>query len=217
MFMLDNVPIFKNRTEAGRRLALKLLSYKPKHPLILALPRGGVPVDYEIARALKAPLDTIVVRKIGAPFNPEFAVGAIAPNGVVIIDSETVQSLGISKKDINYIIEKEKLEMERRILLYHSGEYSRDVLAETIIIVDDGLATGLTARVAIQSVILTHKPKEIVFAVPIGSKDIVRALRDTVSVVCLEEVDNLMAIGYWYKEFNQVTDEEVIEYLEKAN
>lgn len=210
--------IFKNRIEAGRQLAGKLLERKMQNPLVLALPRGGVPVGYEVASKIKAPLDTIVARKIGAPFNPEFGVGAIAPGDVLVLDYASIQSLGLQRKDLDPIIKEETEEMNQRIARYKSGEYSKNNRAEAVIIVDDGLATGVTARAAIESAKITLRPKKIIFASPICASDTAERLRDLVDeVVCVGEVPNLMAIGYWYEEFGQTTDEEVVYYLEKAN
>lgn len=224
--------IFKNRTDAGRQLAHKLLEYKIQNPLVLALPRGGVPVGYEVASKIKAPLDTIIARKIGAPFNPEFGMGAIAPGlrhaeagydhakagEVVVLDDASIQSLGLQRKDLDPIIKEETKEMNRRIVRYKSGEYSKNNAIDTAIIVDDGLATGVTARAAIESARITLKPKKIIFASPICASDTAERLRDLVDeVVCVSEVPNLMAIGYWYEEFDHTTDEEVVYYLEKAN
>jgi predicted phosphoribosyltransferase len=208
----------KNRLDAGRQLGEMLTGYKAGNPLVLALPRGGVPVGYEIAMKLGAPLDTIVSRKIGAPSNPEFGVGAIAPHDVIVFDDASIQTLGLQRKDLNPIIEEEKKEMNRRIDRYKSGEYSKNAESGTVILVDDGLATGVTARAAIESVRKSLNPKKIIFAAPICSHDTAEQLRELVDeVVCVGEVGNLMAIGLWYEEFNQTSDEEVIFYLEKAN
>ncbi len=213
-----NKILFKSRIDAGQQLALKLLPYKEKNSLILALPRGGVPIGYEIASKLGAPLDTIVARKIGAPFNPEFGLGAIAPGGVIILDNISIQSLGLHRIDLEPIIREELKEMERRIIRYKSGEYKRGKTADTLIIVDDGLATGVTARAAIESAKTAIKPKKIIFASSICAQDTAEHLRNLVDeVICIGEVNNLMAIGYWYEDFPQTTDEEVVELLEKAH
>lgn len=209
---------FKNRMDAGQQLAEELLQYKKDHPLILALPRGGVPVGYEVARVLEAPLDTVVSRKIGAPFSPEFGVGAIAPGNVIIFDDASIDALGLSKRHLDPVIEAETKEMHRRMIRYKSGEYSRGFQTDTLIIVDDGLATGVTARAAIESVKINSKPKKLIFASPICALSSAEQLRDQVDqVVCKGEVGDLMAVGYWYEDFPQTTDEEVMQYLEKAN
>lgn len=209
--------IFKNRSDAGQKLAKKLLKYKAEHPLILALPRGGVPVAYEVARFLGSPLDTVAAKKIGAPFNPEFGVGAIAPGDVVMINNTSLESVGVKKEDLDPIIEQELREMERRISKYQSGKYSSGVEADTVIIIDDGLATGVTARAAIESVLIIQKPLKIVFACPICARDTVNELKSIVDVVFVQQVDNLQSVGQWYEEFKQVTDEEVVRFLKSAN
>ncbi|HXK40435.1 MAG TPA: phosphoribosyltransferase [Candidatus Paceibacterota bacterium] len=209
---------FRDRIDAGRQLAERLLPYISKRPLILALPRGGVPVGYEIAAKFGLPLDTLVVRKIGAPNNPEFAVGALAPDGVSVVREAALRSLGITMEDIEPVIESERREMARRITRYKSGDYSKDADARTIVIVDDGLATGATALVAVQWIKKTLSPKKIIIAVPVCARDTADHLRTVADdVVCVQETDDLVAIGYWYKAFEQTTDEEVIHCLKKAN
>lgn len=207
---------FKNRKEAGQKLAQRLIGYKENHPLILALPRGGVPIGFEVAKVLEAPLDTLVARKIGAPSNPEFGVGAIAPGNVIMIDNAALASLRLSRADIDPVIEEELREMERRILHYKSGQYSQNTPAETVIIVDDGLATGVTARAAIASVFLQQKPLKLIFAAPVCAKGMAESLRDLVDVICLQEAEDFIAVGHWYKDFPQTTDEEVVELLENC-
>ena len=215
---MDGKMTFENRTEAGKELVLKLLDYKTERVVVLALPRGGVPVGYEIARVLKMPLDTLVARKIGAPSNPEFAVGAIAPGNVVILDDVSIQFLGLKNGEIDKLIKEEMKEMDRRMVFYKSGEYRKNSPIETVIIVDDGLATGLSAQAAIESVKATLKPRKIIFAAPICARETADKLRGLANeVVCVGEVENLTAISLWYKKFDQTTDEEVINYLEKAN
>lgn len=214
---MENRTLFKNRTDAGHQLAEKLLKYKSEEPLILALPRGGVPVAYEVAKALSATLDTLVVRKIGAPSNPEYVVGAISPGDVIIFNNTAIQSLGLTNEDLDQVIAKEMEEMERRMVHYHSGEYGKDVEVDMIIIVDDGLATGVSARAAIESVKIQEKPGKLIFASPICASDTADALRSLVDdVVCINKVGNLASIGAWYEQFEQTSDEEVISLLEKA-
>lgn len=208
--------IFKNRIDAGRQLAQKLLKYRSENPLVLAIPRGGVSVGYEVAKALGAPLDTLVVRKIGTPFNPEFGFGAIAPGDVIMISISALEAAGVKKEELDPIIEREMHEMERRILHYHSGEYSRDAEPGLVIIVDDGLATGVTAKAAIESVFLQQRSHRVIFAAPICARDTAESIREIVETVFVQEVDDLGAVGNWYKEFDQVTDEEVVGYLDKA-
>ena len=208
--------IFKDRYDAGRQLARLLLEYKQNHPIIFALPRGGVPVGYEVARALEAPLDTVVARKIGAPSNPEFGVGAIAPGDVLVLDVETLDSLGLKQGDLEGIIGKEKQELERRITRYRSGEWSKNVPFDTAIVVDDGLATGVTARAALQSVKIIHKPRQLIFGSPVCARDSLGSLRPYADkIICVSEPGNLVAIGEWYEKFPQTSDEEVLYYLNK--
>ena len=208
---------FKDRTDAGRQLAEKLLEYKKDNPIVFALPRGGVPVGYEGAKALGASLDTIVARNIGAPSNPEFGVGAIAPGDVLVLDVKTMRSLGLEQEDLQDIVRKETEELERRIIQYRSGEWKKDVLFDTVIVVDDGLATGVTARAALQSARIIYKPKKLIFASPVCARDSLESLKSLADgIVCVSEPENLMAIGEWYQNFPQTSDEEVLYYLNKA-
>ena len=208
---------FKDRIDAGQKLARKLLEYKQNRPLILALPRGGVPIGYEVAKALDASLDILVVRKIGMPSNPEFGVGAIAPSGILILDAETLRSTGLKREDLDYTVEQERQELERRATRYKSGNWSKGMPIDTIIVVDDGLATGVTARVALESAKMIYKPKELIFASPICARDSLELLkRYADKIVCVLEPENLIAIGEWYEDFPQTSDEEVLYYLNKA-
>lgn len=210
--------LFQDRAQAGQLLARQLLEYGFQQPLILGLPRGGVPVAYEVALQLHAPLDTLVARKIGAPRNPEFGVGAIAPGDVIILDQDVLRSLGLERQDLEPTIAKEQAEMKRRTTKYKSGSYSKDIQADTVIIVDDGLATGVTARAAIASVKKTRNPKKVIFAAPICARDTADDLSKLVNqLVFVQAVEDLVAIGYWYEDFPQTSDEEVLECLEKAN
>ena len=202
--------MFKDRSDAGKKLAEALVAYKDKKVLVLALPRGGVPVGYEIARALRCPLDTIVARKVGAPDNPEYAVGAIAPGGVLVID----EPVG----GIESVIAEETKEMERRMEKYKSGSYAGNVKPETIIIVDDGVATGKTALAAIRSALAANPKAKVIFAAPVGAPDAVaRITQEADKVICLETPEEFMAVGEWYGSFPQLSDEAVIWYLEKAS
>lgn len=210
--------IFKDRTDAGQKLAEKLFEYKKNRPLVLALPRGGVPVGYEVAKALGAPLDTIVARKIGAPSNPEFGVGAIAPGDVLVLNAETLHSFGLKQEDLDRIIKQEKQELERRVIRYKSGEWSKNIPINTIIVVDDGLATGVTTRAALESVKAAYEPKKLIFASPVCARQSLGSLKPYADkIVCVLEPENLMAIGEWYEDFPQTSDEEVLHYLNKAH
>lgn len=203
-----SVGMFKNRIEAGKRLAEALAEYKGTNAIVLALPRGGVPVGYEIARALKCPLDTIVARKVGAPGDPEYALGAIAPRGAHIIEG--------SVPGIERIVEEETIEMRRRMKSYKSGSYVRGVEPETVILVDDGVATGKTARAALRSVRSLYKKAALIFAVPVGAPEAIADIRREAVVVSLEEPEDFIAVGQWYEHFPQLSDAEVKEFLEGA-
>ena len=206
--------MFLDRQEAGRKLAEKLKPYQSENPIILALPRGGVPIGYEIAQALRAPLDVFMVRKIGYPWNPEFAIGAIAP-GVQIFDEESLYPLGLTKADLKEAIEKEQQELERRLTLYHKKGSLPDVAGKTVILVDDGLATGLTTRAAIEGV-KKLKPAKLILAVPVGPPETVHALRKLVDdLICLETPHDFFAVSSFYQNFPQVSDEEVMDLLHR--
>lgn len=201
--------MFQDRSDAGKKLAEALLKYKGKNTLVLALPRGGVEVGYEVAKFLGAPLDTIVARKVGAPGNPEYAVGAIAPGGVRIIDE--------SVHGIESVIEDETREMHRRMEKYKSGSYTRGMKPETVIVVDDGVATGKTACAALRFAQAEYPKAKLIFAAPVGAPDsLLRIKREADEVVCLEAPAEFIAVGEWYGHFPQLQDGEVIEYLEKA-
>ena len=205
---------FADRADAGRQLAEKLAARSYEHPLVLALPRGGVPVGLEVARALKAPLDTLVARKVGAPFNPEWAVGAIAPHDIVIIDDEALKSASVSRLAVEGTITAERKELARRIGEYRSGSYSLGFIPKTVIIVDDGVATGLSARAALRAARAKYPKARLVFAVPICISDSKKELRhEADEVFCLSSGAGLYAVGQAYAKFEQVTDDEVLAYL----
>lgn len=208
---------FRDRRDAGKQLAEKLVHYTASRPIILAIPRGGVRIGYEIAKRLNAPLDTIVVRKIGAPFNRELVVGAIAPGDVLILDDRAIESLNIERGALEPVIDREMREMDRRMVTYRSGEYSSFHTTDTVIIVDDGLATGVSARAAIESVRLINKPSRIVFATAVCSSETAGTIRELVDdLVCVHQSDKLVAIGYWYRNFSPATDDEITYYLGRA-
>lgn len=208
--------IFRDRVDAGQQLAQRLIKYQDKNPLILALPRGGVVVGFEIASALGAPLDVIIARKIGAPGMPEFGIGAIAPGGVLILDEHTTHLLGISKEEIDLIASRENEEMERRITLYRGGRPMPEARNKTVILVDDGIATGVTARAAIQA-IRRQKPDWLALAAPVCAPDTARLLRTEVDdFICIESPSDFRAISLWYANFRQTSDEEVMSLLNRA-
>ena len=205
---------FKNRREAGQQLAQRLIHYREEKPIILALPRGGVVVGFEIAQALEAPLDIIIARKIGAPSQPELGIGAVAPGGIRILDEHAVRVLGISEEQIDHITAQELKEMHRRLNLYRGNRPFPEILDSTLILVDDGIATGVTARAAIQS-IRRQKPNRIILAVPVAPPETVTKLGAQVDeVVCIITPPDMRAISLWYDNFQQTTDEEVIALLD---
>jgi len=209
--------IFKSRIDAGQKLAQALKKYKNlENGIVLALPRGGVVVGYEVAKKLNLPLDIICPRKIGAPGNPEFAIGAITETGEGIFDEETIKTYGISKEYIENEIKKEKAEAERRLKLYRGKRPCLVLKDKTVIIVDDGLATGLTMRAAIKTV-RSRGAKKIIVAIPIGPPDSIEIVkREVDEIIYLDAPFFFGAVGAFYEEFGQTTDEEVIELLRKV-
>jgi predicted phosphoribosyltransferase len=184
---------------------------------VLGLPRGGVAVAYEIARALHAPLDLVVARKLGAPMQPELGIGAIAPHGVRVLDSMAVDILGIPPEEIDQITARETVEMDRRLQLYRGDRPPLEAEGRTVILVDDGLATGVTARAAIQALCLRH-PRRLVLAVPVCAPETADLLRGEVDdFVCLVMPDRFRAVGIWYDDFEQLTDDQVIALLDNSH
>jgi putative phosphoribosyl transferase len=208
---------FKDRTEAGRKLAKALAAYKDQHPVILALPRGGVPVAAEVAATLHTPLDLILVRKIGVPIQPELAMGAVVDGGAPIIvrNEDVIRLAGIDETEFKAICDSELAEIERRRQRYLGSRERSDVAGRTAIVIDDGIATGATIRAALRATRMRN-PKKLVLAVPVAPTDNLAALHsDADEVVCLEDYEFFEAIGLYYANFNQVTDEEVIEMLKR--
>ncbi len=207
---------FKDREDAGRQLAERLLPYRDENPIVLALPRGGVPVGYEVARALKAPLDVFIARKLGAPGRRELGIGAVAQGGVRVLNEDTIRALGIPEEYIEQVAAEETAEIERRLRLLRGDRPEPRVRGRTVILVDDGIATGVTAWAAIRA-LRRRVPQRLVLAVPVCAPQTAEAIRPEVDdLVCLKAPYNLMAIGFWYRDFEQVSDEEVIELLEDA-
>ena len=206
--------IFKNRKEAGKLLAKKLITYKNQPEcIVIGLPRGGVVTAYEIAQELNLPLDIIVPRKIGAPFNPELAVGALTEDGQVDLDKSLMRSLNISENDLTKTIEDEKKEAQRRLGLYRHNKSPRNLQNKIVILVDDGIATGATIKASIKS-IQKDNAQKIIVAVPVAPPETVRNLKQLVDeIICLLEPENLGAIGQFYEQFGQTSDEEVITLL----
>ena len=208
---------FKDRSDAGRKLAAALGGYKDQRPVILALPRGGVPVAAEVAAALKAPLDLILVRKIGVPFQPELAMGAVVDGGAPIIvrNEDVIRLAGIEEAEFKVICDNELAEIERRRQRYLGSRERVDVAGRTAIVIDDGVATGATTRAALRATRMRN-PKKLILAVPVAPTESLAELRsDADEVICLEDYEFFGAIGAYYADFNQVADEEVIELLRR--
>src|SRR5438094_4996598 len=208
---------FRDRHEAGRRLADKLVAYaKRPDVLVLALPRGGVPVAYEVARSLQAPLDVFLVRKLGVPGYEELAMGAVATGGVRVLNDEIVNGLRIPDDVIDAVTAWEQQELARRERLYRGDRPPPDVRGRTVILVDDGLATGASMHAAIAA-LRRQQPAHIVVAVPIAAPETCDALRAEVDdVVCAITPEPFHAVGLWYDDFSQTTDEEVRDLLARA-
>ena len=200
---------FRDREDAGRQLAVKLQQYRNQNPLILGLPRGGVAVARYIALALDAPLDVIVSRKLGAPWQPELGIGAVAPDDVLVLDEFASRFYPLPDEQIQQIARRERAEVERRLADYRGGKQEPDIGGRTVILVDDGLATGVTARAAIEWA-RRQNPRKIVFAAPVCAPSSADMLRETVeAVVCALEPQDFAAVGYWYDDFRQLEDEDV--------
>ena len=206
---------FLDRADAGRKLAGALERFRSRSPVVLALPRGGVPVGLEVARALGAPLDVIDARKLGAPGHEELAVGAIAP-GAVYVDRLLVRRLGVSAAYLEQITTAEGRELQRRERLYRSGRAPLDVEGRVVILVDDGLATGATARAAVAS-LRQRRPAQVILAVPVGAPETVARLREVADdVVCLETPPDFRAVSLAYRDFSPTSDAEVVSCLAAA-
>lgn len=205
-----NARVFRDRREAGRLLARELLDYAGRNDVIVfGLPRGGVPVAAEVARALHAPLDVLVVRKLGAPMQEELAIGAIGEGGVRVLNARLVDSIGISDAEIDRIAAREEKELERRVRAYRGGHEALDVQGKTVIVIDDGVATGATMRAGLQT-LRAMGAERIVAAAPVGAQDSVDLLaHDADQVVVLEAPAWFHAVGQWYENFGQTTDDEV--------
>ncbi|HVG60010.1 MAG TPA: phosphoribosyltransferase [Hyalangium sp.] len=207
---------FRDREEAGRLLAERLREYAGEAPVVLALPRGGVAVGYEITRALDIPLDVMMVRKLGVPWHPELGMGAIAEGGAVFLNPEVLVEAELDPEELRKVITEEARELERRVQRYRGGQPPPEVKGRTVILVDDGLATGGTARAAVRA-LRGFGARRIILAVPVAASQTAEQLRDDVdALVAVQEPSNLWAIGNWYDDFHQMTDEEVLVLLDQA-
>ncbi len=204
---------FQNRKHAGDLLAAKLIKYKNKDAIVLALPRGGVPIGYEIAKQLDIPLDVLIVRKIGAPFNAELAAGAICENDEAVLNTLILSQIGLNPEDMNGTIRAEKAEVQRQINLFRQGRLLTDLSKKLVIIADDGLATGATVNAAIKY-LKKKGVRQIVVAVPVAPSSSAQQIRLKVEeLVTLAERDDLYSVSQWYQDFAQVSDKEVISLL----
>lgn len=208
---------FRNREDAGKQLAERLVRFANRPNLIvLALPRGGVPVGFQIAKRLDAPLDVFCVRKLGLPGHEEFAIGAIASGGAQVLNGETVEPLKISDTTIETIAARERVELERRERLYRGNEGPIELRGRSVIMVDDGIATGATVRAAI-SAIRQQEPLCLIVAAPVASPSIVRGIRQEVDdAVFVIAPEHFASVGEWYEDFEPTTDQEVRDLLAKA-
>jgi putative phosphoribosyl transferase len=208
---------FPNRAEAGRFLAVKLSKYAGREDVIvLGLPRGGVPVAYEVAQALRVPLDVFVVRKLGVPGFEELAVGAIASGGVRVLNEDVVRALPNASETIESVTQREAAEVQRREQKYRDGRPAPELRNRTVILIDDGLATGATMRAAVKA-LRQREAAKIVVAVPVGPPDTCREFEDEADeVVCASEPEFFQAVGQYYEDFSQTSDEEVRELLARS-
>jgi putative phosphoribosyl transferase len=205
---------FSDRSDAGRQLAERLITLAPESPVVVALPRGGVPVAKEVADALGAPLEILAVRKLGAPHNPEYGFGAVAEDGTCVIDAEAVAVLRIDNGELRAIVEREAAELARRVRTYRGDRPPLDLEGRTVIVVDDGVATGVTDTAALRSV-RRRSPRRVILAVPVCSPDALERLRaEADDAVCLRVPRMLRGVGQWYRDFSQVSDEEVLDALQ---
>jgi predicted phosphoribosyltransferase len=214
---LNSPEPYTNRREAGVVLALRLTHYEGRDDtVVLALPRGGVPVAFEVARALKAPLDVFLVRKLGVPGHSELAMGAIATGGVRVLNSDVIEWYRVPSSAIEQVARDEEAELQRRERAYRSGRAPLALAGHVVVLVDDGLATGSTMKAAVQA-IRAHRPSRIVVAVPVGAPDTCREFAHLADeVICARIPDPFSAVGLWYRDFTPTTDAHVRELLQAA-
>lgn len=208
---------FQNRVEAGQALAALLLDYADNaESIILALPRGGVPIAYQIALKLHLPLNLFLVRKLGVPGHEELAMGALAEENICVLNQDLIKQLAIPNAKIQEVIQQEELELRRRLQLYRHGKKLPSLYQKIIILVDDGIATGATVKAAIEA-LQTMQPQQIILAVPVASQSSLFELNPLVTkIVCPLLPEPFYGVGQWYQDFSQTSDEEVISLLEKA-
>ncbi len=209
---------FKDRKDAGRRLAQKLSAYAEQpNPLILALPRGGVPVAFEVALALRVALDILIVRKLGLPGQDELAIGAIAPGGIRVLNGDIIHMLGVPDEVIDFVVNRETQELQRRETHYRGDRPAPEVRGRTVFLIDDGLATGASMRAAVAG-LRAQRPARIIMAVPVAAPEACEAFRSDVDeVVCTMTPQPFYGVSRWYEDFSQISDEEVRALLEEAH
>ena len=208
--------LFLDRRDAGRQLAARLCHLRDEHPVVVGLPRGGVPVAFEVARELDAPLDVIVVRKLGVPHQPEFGMGAIGEDDVRVLNEDIVRLAGVSPVEVAAVEARERVEVRRRADLYRGGRPMIPLAGQTVIVVDDGIATGGTARAALE-VARAHGARRVVLAVPVAPSEALAQMRDVADeVVAIETPTPFLSVGQWYAQFTQTPDDEVIRLLRSA-
>jgi predicted phosphoribosyltransferase len=204
---------FADRRDAGRQLAAQLLPLAAAHPVVVGLPRGGVPVASEIAIALRAPLEILAVRKLGAPHNPEYGIGAIVEDGTRIFDPEALTALAIDGGTLEAIVARASEELHRRVVAYRGGRPPMPLRGRTVVVVDDGVATGVTDTAAIRA-IRRQRPRRLILAVPVCAPDSLARLRkEADELICLIAPPQLRGVGEWYRDFSQIHDQEVIAAL----
>ena len=211
-----DIALYRDREDAGRRLATRLAALSEDNPVVVGLPRGGVPVAFEVARALEAPLDVVVVRKLGVPVRPELAMGAIGEEGVLVLNKAVVGALAIERHELEVVVAREAAELARRQRLYRGNRPPVPVVGRPVILIDDGIATGSTATAAAR-VLRERGAKHVVLAVPVGPPDAAARFSPEVDeFVCLQAPGWFFAVGACYEDFGQTSDEEVSELLERA-
>lgn len=208
--------IFNDRRDAGRRLAKGLSTGEGDRLVVLGIPRGGVVVAYEVARHLRAPLDIVIPRKVGAPGNPELAVGAVAQDGTLVLDRAMVDLLGVSDTFLKEESARQRAEIERRLRLYRGTRSGIELAGATVVVVDDGVATGATVLAALRG-LRSEKPKRVILAVPVAPPDTLERLTtEADEVVCLSTPEPFYAVGQFYRHFDETSDDEVIKLIERS-